>query len=110
MALSERVRSVLALLWFANGYAKAQKGTLKTRVEALQLASNEANPVQVTAQFWCHFETEVHLVNVADGFNVPGIYRKPIYVGAGNPMQRVLDMTQRSGAVRRVDLNTLLAE
>gem|GEM_PF-1846276 len=74
------------------------------------LAPGEAAPFQINAQLWRHFEAETHLVGVNDGFNAPGIYRKPVIPGAGNPMERVLDPTYRSGAITRVDLPMLLAE
>ena len=74
------------------------------------LAANEAAPIQINAQLWRHFEAETHLVGINDGFNVPGIYRKSLIPGAGNPMERVLDPTYRSGAPTRVDLPMLLAE
>lgn len=74
------------------------------------LTPNEVAPIQINAQLWRNFEAETHLVGINDGFNVPGIYRKPLIPNAGNPMERVLDPTYRSGAVTRVDLPMLLAE
>jgi hypothetical protein len=47
--------------------------------------------VQVSAQFWRTFETEVHLYPVASGeLLIPGLYRTGSVPGATKPMQEIL--------------------